>query len=74
MADFLVLGDVIDKWTNRSHDSTLRVANVSGDDRYSVPCFYEGDLSSKNPFDAGNKSREAVEMHIRRKFDGSYGI
>jgi len=53
---------------------SIELSTLSGDDRYSVPCFYEGDLTSKNPFDTGNKSGETVEMHIRRKFDESYGI
>ncbi|KXL41870.1 MAG: hypothetical protein FE78DRAFT_94310 [Acidomyces sp. 'richmondensis'] len=69
------LGDLIDKWTNGSYKNTLhRVINVSGKDRYSVPCFYQGDFTYKYPFNPRDEDEETVEMHIRRKFDQSYGI
>ncbi|KYG43086.1 hypothetical protein M433DRAFT_136725 [Acidomyces richmondensis BFW] len=69
------MGDLIDKWTNGSYKNTLhRVINVSGKDRYSVPCFYQGDFTYKYPFNPRDEDEETVEMHIRRKFDQSYGI
>jgi len=68
------MGDLIHKWTKGTYNSTLhRVVNASGGDRYSVPCFYHGDLSATNPFNPSDAS-ETVEEHIRRKFDSSYGL
>jgi len=69
------MGDLVRKWTDGRYSSTLhRVINISGGDRYSVPCFYQGDLSATNPFKPGDESSETVEEHIRRKFDQSYGL
>ncbi|KAK4548638.1 hypothetical protein LTR36_009549 [Oleoguttula mirabilis] len=69
------IGDLFHKWSDGRYNSTLhRVVNISGDDRYSVPCFYQGDLSATNPFKPGECSGETVEQHIRRKFDQSYGL
>ncbi|KAK1088853.1 hypothetical protein LTR48_001142 [Friedmanniomyces endolithicus] len=68
------IGDLVNKWTDGKYSSTLhRVVNASDGDRYSVPCFYHGDLSATNPFKPGDGS-ETVEEHIRRKFDNSYGL
>ncbi len=68
------IGDLVNKWTDGKYNSTLhRVVNASDGDRYSVPCFYHGDLSATNPFKPGDGS-ETVEEHIRRKFDISYGL
>jgi isopenicillin N synthase-like dioxygenase len=67
------IGDLIHKWTGGKYNSTVhRVLNISGGDRYSVPCFYQGTMTATNPFKAGES--ETVEMHIRRKFDSSYGL
>jgi isopenicillin N synthase-like dioxygenase len=68
------IGDLIQKWTGGKYSSTVhRVINKAGGDRYSVPCFFHGDLGATNPFDPG-ASGETVEEHIRRKFDASYGL
>lgn len=68
------MGDLIHKWTEGRYNSTLhRVINAGDGDRYSVPCFYQGDLNSTNPFKPGDDG-ETVEQHIRRKFDSSYGL
>ncbi|EMD00770.1 hypothetical protein BAUCODRAFT_29134 [Baudoinia panamericana UAMH 10762] len=68
------MGDLIHKWTDGEYNSTLhRVINASDGDRYSVPCFYQGDLNATNPFKPG-AGDETVEEHIRRKFDSSYGL
>jgi isopenicillin N synthase-like dioxygenase len=69
------MGDLIQKWTSGKYSSTLhRVRNVAGGDRYSVPCFYQGDLRATNPFTEGETGGETVETHIRKKFDQSYGL
>ena len=69
------MGDLIQKWTDGQYSSTLhRVINAADGDRYSVPCFFHGDLSATNPFKAGQSGGETVEEHIRRKFDQSYGL
>ncbi|KAK5173918.1 uncharacterized protein LTR77_002599 [Saxophila tyrrhenica] len=69
------MGDLIQKWTGGEYSSTRhRVINAADGDRYSVPCFYQGDLRATNPFKPGEVDGETVEMHIRRKFDQSYGL
>ena len=69
------MGDLIQKWTDGKYSSTLhRVVNASDGDRYSVPCFYHGDMGATNPFKPGDDSGETVEDHIRKKFDKSYGL
>lgn len=69
------MGDLVQKWTGGEYSSTLhRVINASDEDRYSVPCFYHGDLNATNPFKLGEANGETVEEHIRRKFDQSYGL
>lgn len=68
------IGDLVQKWTDGRYSSTLhRVINAADGDRYSVPCFYHGDMIATNPFNPRDDS-ETVEQHIRRKFDSSYGI
>ena len=48
------MGDLIQKWTDGKYSSTLhRVINAAGEDRYSVPCFFQGDLNATNPFKPG---------------------
>ncbi|KAK3047870.1 hypothetical protein LTR09_010695 [Extremus antarcticus] len=69
------IGDLIKKWTDGQFASTLhRVINAVDGDRYSVPCFYEGDPTATNPFREDEGDGETVEMHIRRKLDMSYGM
>ena len=70
------LGDLVAKWTGGVFASTVhRVINAAGGERYSVPCFYHGDLRARNPFQADEgEGGETVEEHIRRKFDASYGL
>jgi len=70
------MGDLVQKWTDGRYSSTLhRIINASGDDRYSVPCFYHGAVGATNPFRrSGDSSGETVGQHIRRKFDQSYGL
>lgn len=68
------LGDLVDKWTDGTYRSTLhRVINAGDCDRYSVPCFFHGNLQSTNPFKPSDAGKETVEEHIRKKFDLSYG-
>jgi isopenicillin N synthase-like dioxygenase len=69
------ISDLTQKWSNGQFSSTLhRVINAADGDRYSVPCFYQGDLRATNPFNPEDESGETVEMHIRKKFDQSYGL
>jgi isopenicillin N synthase-like dioxygenase len=69
------IGDLIQKWTDGQYSSTVhRVINATDGDRYSVPCFYHGDLRATNPFKPDARNGETVEMHIRKKFDQSYGL
>lgn len=68
------LGDLVHKWTDGQYRSTVhRVINAADGDRYSVPCFWHGDLHAINPFKPGDGNAETVEEHIRKKFDKSYG-
>ncbi|KAK3053498.1 hypothetical protein LTR09_005667 [Extremus antarcticus] len=69
------MGDLIQKWTDGRYSSTVhRVINIAGGDRYSVPCFYQGNMGATNPFKPDEVGEETVEMHLRRKFDASYGL
>ena len=69
------MGDLIQKWTDGAYSSTLhRVINKADGDRYSVPCFYQGDLRATNPFKPEDGSGETVGEHVKRKFDLSYGM
>ena len=68
------LGDLVHKWTDGLYRSTLhRVINAADGDRYSIPCFWHGDLSATNPFRPGDTRGETVEDHVKQKFDQSYG-
>lgn len=69
------MGDLVQKWTGGMYSSTLhRVINSGGGDRYSVPCFYQGDMRATNPFAGDQGNGETVEMHVRRRFEQSYGL
>ena len=69
------MGDLVQKWTDGKYSSTIhRVTNAVDGDRYSVPCFYHGDMSATNPFKPEDVRGETVEEHIRMKFDQSYGL
>ena len=69
------MGDLVQKWTDGKYSSTLhRVINGSGGERYSIPCFYHGDLKATNPFNPGDGGGETVEDHVRGKFNLSYSL
>lgn len=60
-------------WVCRYRSTLHRVINAGDSDRYSVPCFYHGDMKTKNPFKPNSADTETVKEHIRKKFDTSYG-
>jgi isopenicillin N synthase-like dioxygenase len=71
------VGDLLDKWTKGVYRSAVhRVVNVSKTNRYSVPFFYHGNLSTKlRPLDgsAGDGETETVEEHIKGRFKKTFG-
>ncbi len=65
------VGDLLQKWTKGEYKSAVhRVVNVSETDRYSVPFFYHGNLTTKlAPLDgSGEGKQETVEEHIIGRF------
>lgn len=70
------VGDLLDGWTKGQYRSAVhRVLNRGANHRYSVPFFFNGNLSYKlRPLDGSNDAGAiSVEEHIKRKFDQSYG-
>lgn len=70
------VGDLLDGWTKGRYRSAVhRVLNRSSKHRYSVPFFFNGNLSFKlRPLDGSDDANAiSVEEHIKRKFDQSYG-
>jgi isopenicillin N synthase-like dioxygenase len=69
--------DLLDKWTKGVYKSAAhRVVNVSTTDRYSVPFFYHGNLSTRlRPLDGseGDGEAETVEEHIKGRFKKTFG-
>ena len=83
MADAYVvnLGDMIARWTNDQYRSTLhRVVNFSGQERYSVPFFYNGRLDHEvaalpGCLELGETPRyppTTVEAHMRDMYARTY--
>ena len=75
------LGDMMARWTNDLYRSTVhRVVNLSGRDRYSVPCFYSGRpthliASLPNCLGATGTAKYApttVEAHMREMYARTY--
>jgi isopenicillin N synthase-like dioxygenase len=73
------IGDLLQKWTKGEYKSAVhRVVNVSTTDRYSVPFFYHGNLSTRlSPLDGsladGDGDAETVEEHIKGRFRKTFG-
>lgn len=71
------IGDLLHRWTQGAYRSAVhRVINHSPEHRYSVPFFYNGNLSFQlRPLDgSGTGECITVEQHIRGKFDESYTV
>lgn len=76
------LGDAIDRWTaGRFHSNVHRVLNYASTDRYSVPFFYEGNMThvmqpikELGPPPQGRQAPEPVSMeqHLRNRYEESY--
>lgn len=75
------LADMISRWTNDKYQSTLhRVINSSGNERYSVPFFYNGNLTHKVValdccLERGETPKyppTTVEAHLREMYDRTY--
>lgn len=71
------IGDMLSFWTGGEYRSSLhRVRNLSGEDRYSVPFFFDGNPEAE----LGVLSRErqagekvlTVEEHMRERFESTY--
>jgi isopenicillin N synthase-like dioxygenase len=71
------VGDMLQMWTSGKYKSSLhRVINRSGKDRYSVPFFFDGNIDTVlDPLDGsvGEGSGLTVEMHMRERFQSTYG-
>lgn len=75
------IGDLLARWTNDLYKSTLhRVINVSGNERYSIPFFYSGNVgyvieTIKSCIEAGEEEKYekiTVEEHYRNMFNLTY--
>ena len=66
------IGDVLSAWTNGQYRSALhRVINTGTLDRYSIPFFYDGTMTTTmNPLDGSVVSMTArtVGQHFQEKF------
>lgn len=77
------LGDLIARWTNDLYKSTLhRVVNVSGNERYSVPYFYSGNIAHEiaciqaclAPGESPKYPVISVEDHYKNMFRKTYSM
>lgn len=74
MEDTLVVnvGDMLHAWRGGKYRSARhRLLNNNKRDRYSVPFFYEGTMSSRNPF-APDETGLTVEEHITAMYKMAY--
>ncbi|KAL4865277.1 hypothetical protein BDV12DRAFT_174906 [Aspergillus spectabilis] len=68
------VGDMLDRWTKgRYKSNTHRVINTSGEDRYSVPFFFDGNLDFVvMPLGDDSGLGVTVEQHLRDKYEEVY--
>lgn len=70
------VGDLLQMYTDGKYLSSLhRVINRSGNDRYSIPFFLDGNLDVivRSIYDASKSvNAVSVESHLRNRFDGTY--
>lgn len=68
------IGDVLSAWTGGRYKSALhRVINKSSSDRYSIPFFYDGTMTSRmEPLDGSETKNAAIGRtvgeHFRERF------
>lgn len=71
------IGDMLQMWTNGEYKSGLhRVLNRGGQDRYSVPFFFDGNADCiLGPLDGSPIKGEplTVEGHMKERFKSTYG-
>ncbi len=76
------LGDLIARWTNDTYKSTLhRVVNMSGQERYSIPFFFSGNIDHiVECLPTCRPDRQpplyaplTVEAHLRAMYGKTYG-
>lgn len=68
------IGDVLSAWTNKQYRSALhRVINKGTKDRYSIPFFYDGTMSTEiNALDGSDTGRRiTVGEHFRARFSNA---
>lgn len=65
------IGDVLSAWTNKQYRSALhRVINKGMSDRYSIPFFYDGTMSTEMNALDGSKTehKKTVGEHFKARF------
>jgi isopenicillin N synthase-like dioxygenase len=71
------VGDMLQMWTSGVYKSSLhRVVNRSGQDRYSVPFFFDGNVDFVlRPLDGSKRvgGDITVEGHMKERFASTYG-
>jgi isopenicillin N synthase-like dioxygenase len=71
------VGDMLQMWTNGEYRSNIhRVVNRSGEERYSVPFFFDGNLDYVlRPLDGSGdgESGVTVEDFMKERFKRTYG-
>lgn len=69
------IGDLVEKWSEGKFKSTRhRVINESDGHRYSVPCFYHGDLNATNPFaSTSGADGQTVGEYVKSRYEQSFG-
>ena len=71
------VGDMLQMWTSGVYKSSLhRVVNRSGQDRYSVPFFFDGNVDFVlRPLDGSKREGGdiTVEGHMKERFASTYG-